>query len=118
MAEKKFTLKRLSELTNSKLFGNENLVISGVNSLEDATPLDASFLANIRYTDAMKKSKAGVICIEKNFPPEKDKNFLVVKGTEFSTPLGHIIGLFLKKEINYSKAEHGDDHGNWRPEAA
>jgi UDP-3-O-[3-hydroxymyristoyl] glucosamine N-acyltransferase len=79
MDEKKFTLKKLSELTNSKLFGDETQVITGVNSLEDATPLEASFLANNRYSDAMKKSKAGVICVEEGLDYPKNKNFLISK---------------------------------------
>ena len=33
----------------------------------------------------------------------KDKQFKIIKGIEFSTNIGHLIGIFLKKEIIYDK---------------
>ena len=45
----------------------------------------------------------GAIQVEK---ANKDKNFMVVKGTEFSTPAGHLIGLFLRQQIKYSPKQH------------
>lgn len=77
MALKKFTLKELAKITNSKLIGNEDQEIFGVNSLEAATCNDASFLANVRYEEAMKKSKAGVICINHSTSHLQNQNFLI-----------------------------------------
>lgn len=62
MVQKRFTLAELAEKTLSTLIGDPHFEITGVNTLEDAGPSDASFLANSRYEEAMKKSKAGVIC--------------------------------------------------------
>jgi UDP-3-O-[3-hydroxymyristoyl] glucosamine N-acyltransferase len=59
---KKLTLANLAELTSAKLVGNPDTLITGVNTLEDATTTDLSFLANPKYTEAMKQSKAGAIC--------------------------------------------------------
>lgn len=74
---KKFTLQEIAELTESTLVGNPNHLINSVDSLENAGPEDASFLANPRYRTLLSQSKAGVICIENAFSVEEGKNFLL-----------------------------------------
>lgn len=74
---KKFTLQEIAKLTESTLVGNPNHLISSVDSLENAGPEDASFLANPRYRTLLNQSKAGVICIKSTFPVEEGKNFLL-----------------------------------------
>lgn len=74
---KKFTLQEIAALTESTLVGNPNHVINSVDSLENAGPEDASFLANPLYRTALNQSKAGVICIENTFPIAEGKNFLI-----------------------------------------
>ena len=77
MASKRFKIKELASLTGSKIVGNENHEILGINSLEDATPQDASFLANPRYNEALKSSKAGVICIDSTSLLIPGRNYLI-----------------------------------------
>lgn len=74
---KQFSLQELAELTESELFGDPSHAIENVDNLESANAQDASFLANLRYKEAMKKSEAGVICIDKNIDPTPGKNFLI-----------------------------------------
>ncbi|NGX28642.1 MAG: UDP-3-O-acylglucosamine N-acyltransferase [Candidatus Anoxychlamydiales bacterium] len=73
----KATLKKLANLTSCKLLGDENIEISGVNTLEKASFKEASFLANPRYIDSLNDSKAGVICVSKNIQVDKTKNYLI-----------------------------------------
>lgn len=80
MQEKKLSLAALAEMTNSKLAGNPSHEIRNVADLESATKEDASFLANPRYIQAMKKSLAGVVFIDQQtFDQYQDseKNFLI-----------------------------------------
>jgi UDP-3-O-[3-hydroxymyristoyl] glucosamine N-acyltransferase len=75
MERRCFKLAELAQRTSSQLVGDPQFVIQGVNTLEEALPSDASFLANPRYREAMKKSVAGVICAQ---AAEADgKNYLV-----------------------------------------
>jgi len=74
---KHFSLKELAELTKSELVGNPDALIINVDNLQSATSQDASFLANLRYKETMKASKAGVICIDKSIDPIPGKNFLI-----------------------------------------
>jgi UDP-3-O-[3-hydroxymyristoyl] glucosamine N-acyltransferase len=75
--EKKYTLQELADLTSAKLVGDPEYVIDGVNDLKGASPQDASFLANPRYLQAMKKSNAGVICVDKQTPLWDERNYLI-----------------------------------------
>lgn len=72
-----YTLGQLAEMTECQLFGDENHLISGVETLDAAKASDASFLANPRYVDAMKSSHAGVICIDPSGERVDGKNYLV-----------------------------------------
>lgn len=72
-----YTLAELSLAVSAQLHGDPEAKISGINTLEEATPVDASFLANPRYNEAMKKSQAGVICVSPQTPLLEGKNFLI-----------------------------------------
>lgn len=74
-----YTLKELAELTHAKLVGDPSHRIYNINSLEEASVADASFLANPRYQEAMRKSQAGVICISPSFPQIPGKNYLIAE---------------------------------------
>lgn len=74
---KQFSLQELAELTASELIGNPLYKIKNVDNLESASKQDASFLANPLYKDKMKKSAAGVICIDKSTEITPGKNFLI-----------------------------------------
>ncbi|NGX43899.1 MAG: UDP-3-O-acylglucosamine N-acyltransferase [Candidatus Anoxychlamydiales bacterium] len=90
------TLKKLASLTSSKLIGDANFKISGVNTLDEASNSEASFLANTRYFDSMLKSKAGVICVDKDTKLEQNKNYLV--SDDASKTFQEIIIFFSKED--------------------
>ena len=74
---KTFSLKELSQLTNSKLHGDPDLRVSAVDGLETAGEGDVSFLANPKYGEVMLKSKAGLICVDENTKLIDGMNFLI-----------------------------------------
>lgn len=74
---KAFTLSDLAAKTSARLVGDPAYIISGVDTLEEATPQDVSFLANSRYREAMKHSQAGVICVDHQTPLIEGKNYLI-----------------------------------------
>ena len=70
-----FKLSELAELTQSTLIGDPEYIIRGVDALDSACSEDASFLANPKYRSLLKETKAGVICIDRQTPPEEGKKF-------------------------------------------
>lgn len=73
----RYKLSELAAKTAATLIGNPDAIISGVNTLDEATPEDLSFLANSKYTEAMKKSSAGAICIDPLSLKCENKNYLI-----------------------------------------
>lgn len=76
-SNKPFNLETLATLTNCRLVGDSQHVISGVADLETANLQDASFFSNPRYQQALKNSNAGVIFIDSQTPLLEGKNYLV-----------------------------------------
>ncbi len=72
-----FTLAELAEMTSATLSGDPDHTIASVNTLDEASSGDASFLANPKYLDTMKRSEAGVICIDPDTEKAEGKNYLV-----------------------------------------
>lgn len=72
-----YSLKELAALVAARLVGDPERQIQGVNTLEEATVSDLSFLANPRYQEAMKQSHAGAICVHEKTPLPEGKDFLV-----------------------------------------
>lgn len=72
-----FLLKDLAALLSARLVGDPNHRISGVNTLDEANSLDLSFLGNPRYLEAMKKSRAGAICVDDKTPLFDGKHYLI-----------------------------------------
>jgi UDP-3-O-[3-hydroxymyristoyl] glucosamine N-acyltransferase len=97
---KKYTLKDLAELTKSQLIGDPNHIITGVESLELASPSDASFLANLRYKDRMNHSLAGVVFLQSPIGLLEGKNYLV--NQDPSLAFQRTIELFLIGPYNQS----------------
>ncbi|HEX2582911.1 MAG TPA: UDP-3-O-(3-hydroxymyristoyl)glucosamine N-acyltransferase [Chlamydiales bacterium] len=74
---KSFSLKELSKILAAQLVGNPDHEIIGVNTLDEANQEDLSFLANPRYLEAMKKSRAGAICVDQSTLLSEGKNYLI-----------------------------------------
>ena len=72
-----FTLEQIAELTQSLLVAQADYIITNLEDLESATSSDASFLANPRYEQQMRKSKAGVIFVTPHQTLIEGKNFLI-----------------------------------------
>lgn len=74
---KHFTLDELASWTGATLVGDPTHKVNGVNSLEDASSCDVSFLANPRYKERLKDCQAGVVCVDHHTPLFEGRNFLV-----------------------------------------
>ncbi|MEN6386841.1 MAG: UDP-3-O-(3-hydroxymyristoyl)glucosamine N-acyltransferase [Phycisphaerales bacterium] len=62
------TLAQLAEHVNGKVVGNANIEIAAVATLDNAGPTDISFLANPKYSKAIKTTKAGAVIVGKEVP--------------------------------------------------
>ncbi|MBS0628928.1 MAG: UDP-3-O-(3-hydroxymyristoyl)glucosamine N-acyltransferase [Verrucomicrobia bacterium] len=70
-------LWKLAEITGATLQGDPEYQIASVADLESATENDASFLSNPTYTPLLKKTAAGVVCVDKTTELLTGKNYLI-----------------------------------------
>lgn len=75
----KFSLSDLAALVAAEFKGDPKSEVTGVNTLDEASPSDVSFLANPKYQEKIKTSLAGVICVDPQTPLEENKNYLISK---------------------------------------
>ena len=59
------TLEKIAEVVGGKVLGDRGIVITGINSLDDAGPSEISFFADRRYREGLKKTRAGAILISR-----------------------------------------------------
>jgi UDP-3-O-[3-hydroxymyristoyl] glucosamine N-acyltransferase len=100
MSLKSFTLAELAAYTKSQLVGNPDHRITGVADLNTADNCDASFLANQRYEQAMRDSKAGVIFIDPKTTVTPEKNFLINENP--SRAFQYVVDEFFKEKQEIS----------------
>lgn len=72
-----YTLAELGALTSAQIKGNPKKTITGVNTLDEAESTDVSFLENTRYQRAMRRSKAGVVCVGTDTALPEGKDYLI-----------------------------------------
>jgi len=76
-SRKVFDLHTLAALTQCRLIGKGEHVISGIADLETALSEEASFFSHPRYREAMKRTHAGVIFIDHKTALLEGKNYLI-----------------------------------------
>ena len=60
------TLAEIADIVNGKVVGDKNLVITGLNGLQEARAGDITFLANPKYIPLLKKTAASAIITARN----------------------------------------------------
>ena len=76
---KSISIKEAAQIVSGKLIGDENLRLSGIASLSDATSKDISFAVNERLKEKVERSKAGAFLLPENWPNEINKPAILVK---------------------------------------
>lgn len=59
------TLEKIGEIVGGTVIGDKRVVITGINSLDAASPSEISFFTDRRYEDRLHKTKAGAILISR-----------------------------------------------------
>lgn len=76
-------LQQLAERLGAQLQGDGKVEITGVGTLDEATPSQVSFLANRRYAHKLRTTRAGAVCVTPNTVDDR-LNLLKVKDPYFA----------------------------------
>ena len=80
MEMKVLTSSEVAKHLNGKLEGPDNMIIKGLNSIENAGENDLTFLSSEKYLNYINESKAGTIIINKafEFQPKQGIAYVIV----------------------------------------
>lgn len=78
MPQQSYSLTQIAELLNAKVHGDASCVITGISTLENATPGDITFLDNTRYQKYLTKTKASAVILKSNYLEECPTNALIM----------------------------------------
>ena len=102
------SLKELAAAIGAELAGDGDLQISGVNTLEDATPGQISFLANPRYAQQLQTTKASAVIVS---PSVNADNIALLTTKEpyfaFTKAVVHLHGYRKHPHAGIHAAAHG-----------
>jgi UDP-3-O-[3-hydroxymyristoyl] glucosamine N-acyltransferase len=73
----KFTLKQINKIIDGKLYGNENLLITGVSSIENSRKGDITFIKDERFVNRILKTEASAIVVHRSIK-ETNKSLIIV----------------------------------------
>src|SRR3989304_7606893 len=77
----KFTIKQIQEIIGGKVLGDENLIITGVSSIENSDEGDISFIKNEKFASKVLETKASAVVSHR--PKEKTKKTLIIVDNPF-----------------------------------
>ncbi len=75
----KFSVAQIAALLEGKVEGNEEVIISGLGKIENATPNQLSFLANPKYEQYIYSTKAGAVMVSNDFKPDNSITTTLIK---------------------------------------
>ena len=110
MGKNGFTLEELARVAGGRLSGPADLLVKGIQSLDQAGPDEISFAVGPKYKDLVKQSRAGAIVLPEGWPEETNRPAIFVKDPYLAyarlvaaftsrpfTPLGVSQGAFIGK---------------------
>jgi len=74
-----FTLRQVANLINGKVEGDANAKICSLGKIEQATPNDLTFLANINYENYIYTTQAVGVIVSEDFKPKKEINTNLIR---------------------------------------
>jgi len=73
----KLTLKQINKIIDGKLHGNDNLLITGVSSIENSKEGDITFIKDERFVNRILKTEASAVVVHRPIK-ETDKALIIV----------------------------------------
>lgn len=90
----KKSLRELTDFVGGKVVGDENIVISGINSIDQAKEGEITFISNPKYTSMARMTKASAIIVGPDFK-EFERPLLCIENPYLA--YARISDLFFKK---------------------
>lgn len=102
------TLQKLTDLVEGRLsIGSSDSVISGLNSLMEASPGEVTFLGNARYLPALKTTRASAALVPEDLASEHARDDLALIRVKNPTlAFSHVIRFFGPPAVEFTPGVH------------
>ena len=105
-----FKIKKIAEIFDAKIVGDEETTITGISDIENAKKGDITFLSNIKYRKYLDSTKASAIIVDEEVELTNNSKltFLIVKDSysSFGLLLSEIEKLNISKKIGIESPSH------------
>ena len=105
-----FKIKKIAEIFDAKIVGDEETTITGISDIENAEKGDITFLSNIKYRKYLDSTKASAIIVDEEVELTNNSKltFLIVKDSysSFGLLLSEIEKLNISKKIGIESPSH------------
>ncbi|MEW6614242.1 MAG: UDP-3-O-(3-hydroxymyristoyl)glucosamine N-acyltransferase [Thermodesulfobacteriota bacterium] len=103
------SLQELADFINGKVIGDGNIIIAGINSIDEAKNGEITFITNPRYLSMARTTKASAIIVSSGFK-DSEKPLLCTDNPYLA--YAKIAGLFHKKPCDAKGIDPGAVIGN------
>ena len=76
---KNYSLSNLAKIFDCEYLGNGDFIIEDISTLDEAKNSDITFYNNHKYFKSLKRTKAGVVIVDKEIDLQLNTNFLLCK---------------------------------------
>jgi UDP-3-O-[3-hydroxymyristoyl] glucosamine N-acyltransferase len=97
-------VKEIARFVDGEVIGDGDVLISGVNGINEAVPGDLSFILNPKYEPLIEKTKASCVIVPKEIKKDYGKSMIRVKDP--STAFSKIVGVLAPDRIPHPKGIH------------
>ena len=103
---KQLTAKQIAEMCGGKVIGNDDAVVTGAASLENAKETDCVFIGVKRYLEALPQSAAGVVMLSSELEGKvvEGRNFVVCDHVDAS--FSQVVDFFAPEPITFAPGIH------------
>jgi UDP-3-O-[3-hydroxymyristoyl] glucosamine N-acyltransferase len=96
-------LEELAKIVSGELLGDKDKTVSNAAGLNEARENDVSFLGNMKYLEAARSSKAGVIFVYKDTDDKKFEGKNIIKTANPQYAYGLILNIIDKERLSAIK---------------
>ncbi len=102
---RRITALEVAKLVSGKVIGDENVEVSGISGIKEATEGDVTFLANEKYIHLLETTKASVIITSPDMKlPQINKTLILTENP--SLAFARLVEHWFPQEVDHPKGIH------------
>ncbi len=102
---REISAKEIAEIVSGKIVGDPDIRVTGISGIKEAKEGDVTFLANEKYSQLLRTTKASVIITSPNMKlPKTDKTLILTENP--SLAFAKLVEYWFPQEVDHPKGIH------------